>query len=557
VLESLGPEDIAMVVASRPYNGADPGINLGLPQKMKSLGVWSIPMDFLDLEAEIGAPELAEMYWRYGQKILASALIARRDPRLYPVYITNFGCGPDSFIGHFFAQIMKGKPYLEIEIDEHSADVGAITRLEAFLDSLKNSPAKERREGPVKRRQKAAEGRTIYIPAMTDHAHPVAAAFRANGMEAWPLAESDQRTLELGRRYTSGKECYPCTLTTGDMVKLLADGHADPDKAAFFMPSGRGPCRFGQYNRFQRMVLDSLGYEKVPIFSPDQSEELYQELGMVGGNDFVRLAWQGCVAVDLLQKALHQIRPYEARPGDTDRAYRAELERVSQAIARREDLPAALARAKEAFSRVPKTNGRRRPLVGIVGEIYTRLNRFANNGVVRIVEELGGEAWMAGFCEWMFYTNRTNLQRTMLLRQFGGVREMLLYNFFQAKDEHQLAKVWQGFLHHLEEAPVRRVVAMAKPYLSEDYEGEPILSVGKSREMLEEGADGIINVIPFTCMPGNIVNAVMKRFREDNGNLPYLAMAMDGQEGSGARTRLEAFMHQVAQRRDQRLAAGG
>ncbi|MFH1034371.1 MAG: hypothetical protein V1806_07680, partial [Pseudomonadota bacterium] len=58
---------------------------------------------------------------------------------------------------------------------------------------------------------------------------------------------------------------------------------------------------------------------------------------------------------------------------------------------------------------------------------------------------------------------------------------------------------------------------------------------------------GVVNVIPFTCMPGTIVNALMKRFREDHGNLPFLPMAMDGQEQSGSRIRLEAFMHQVSQ----------
>ncbi|MCB2186913.1 MAG: CoA activase, partial [Deltaproteobacteria bacterium] len=137
-LDGLAPGQEAMVIVSRPYNGMDPGLNLGLPGKMQNLGVLALPLDMLDLDAVMGHPELAEMYWRYGQKILAAGLLTRQDPRLHAVYITNFGCGPDSFIGHFFRRIMEGKPFLEIEIDEHSADVGAITRLEAFLDSLKN-----------------------------------------------------------------------------------------------------------------------------------------------------------------------------------------------------------------------------------------------------------------------------------------------------------------------------------------------------------------------------------------------------------------------------------
>ena len=84
------------------------------------------------------------MYWRFGQKILSAAEIIREIPNLYPVYITNFGCGPDSFITHFFADRLAGKPYLQIEIDEHSADAGIVTRLEAFLDSLAGVPLEKR-----------------------------------------------------------------------------------------------------------------------------------------------------------------------------------------------------------------------------------------------------------------------------------------------------------------------------------------------------------------------------------------------------------------------------
>jgi predicted nucleotide-binding protein (sugar kinase/HSP70/actin superfamily) len=394
-----------------------------------------------------------------------------------------------------------------------------------------------------------AEGRTIYLPNMTDHAQTVAAAFRACGVEAYVLPESDGRTLELGRRHTSGKECYPCALTTGDMLKKLMDDGADPAKAAFFMPSGTGPCRFGQYHRFHRLVLDEMGFEQVPIYAPDQSEMLYEELGMVGGSDFVRMAWQGCVAVDLLLKALHETRPYEANPGNTDKVYQKHLAAVSQTIEKRGDLEAAMMQARREFAAVPKNNGHRRPVVGVVGEIYTRLNRFANENVVLSIEELGGEAWMAGFCEWILYTNYTSLQQARLMRNLGALKNLWIENFFQHKDEHDLGKPWHGFLKTLEEPKTSRIMKMAHPYLHPTYEGEAILSVGKSRDMMLRGASGVINVIPFTCMPGNIVNALMKRFREDNGNLPYLPLSMDGQEQSGTRTRLEAFMHQVAQHR--------
>jgi len=284
IMQQLGPQELAMVIVSRPYNGFDPGVNLNLPRKLRQLGQLAIPMDFLPLDEVQDVEDIKPMYWRYGQKILSAAELIRNDPRLQAIYVTNFGCGPDSFIQHFFKDKMRGKPYLEIEIDEHSSDVGAVTRLEAFMDSLKNVPYQpfQKPASPYRRRIKDPMQRKIFLPPMTDHALALVAAFQACGVDSEALPESDEETLILGRKYTSGKECYPCILTTGDMVKMVQRPDFDPEHSAFFMPSGYGPCRFGQYHRFQRLILDELGYAQVPIYAPDQSETMYEELGMVG-----------------------------------------------------------------------------------------------------------------------------------------------------------------------------------------------------------------------------------------------------------------------------------
>jgi predicted nucleotide-binding protein (sugar kinase/HSP70/actin superfamily) len=68
---------------------------------------------------------------------LTISTIVRRDPRLHAIYLTCFNCGPDSFIINYFRRLMSGKPYLELEVDEHTADAGIITRCEAFLESLR------------------------------------------------------------------------------------------------------------------------------------------------------------------------------------------------------------------------------------------------------------------------------------------------------------------------------------------------------------------------------------------------------------------------------------
>ena len=543
VLDQVGPDEKVMVIVGRPYNSCDSGVNLEIPKKLRDLGLLAIPMDYLPLESVTPSEEIREMYWRYGQRILAAGKIIKEDPRLYGVFITNFGCGPDSFISHFFRDLSKGKPYLQLEIDEHSADAGAITRCEAFLDSLKN--VKAEKVTPFKK-EKAKTDRTkkIYIPYMCDHSFAVAAAFKACGVDADVFPESDEETLYWGRKLTSGKECYPCILTTGDMVKLVKDPNFDHGRAAFFMPSGNGPCRFGQYHRFHRLVLDDLGFNHVPIYSPNQDETLYSDLGIMG-SQFTRLGWQGIVAVDLLMKKLLETRPYEKRRGQTDEVYRESLKRICESIREGGDLEETLQKSVEQFNRIEVDGLGKKPLIGIVGEIFVRLNRFANENVIQKVEQFGGEVWIAPLTEWILYVNTIAKKRSLKKRSFSNLLKVFLTDYYQRKDEHHLEKLFKSHLRNFGEPKTRSIFKKAKPYLDSSFEGEAILSVGKTIDFARRNASGIVNIMPFTCMPGTIVSTLLKRYREENNNIPILNMAYDGQEQTNTLTRLEAFMYQA------------
>jgi predicted CoA-substrate-specific enzyme activase len=551
ILAGIGPEQRLMIIIGRPYNTCDSGVNLELPKKLKDLGELAVPMDFLPLDEMADRRGIKEMYWRYGQRILCAGHAVKENPRLHGVYISNFGCGADSFIGHFFRDILKGKPYLQLEIDEHSADAGAITRCEAFLDSLKNVKTTDQRADKLPATVATDRNRKIYIPYMCDHAYATAAALQACGVDADVFPESDEETLIWGRKFTTGKECYPCILTTGDMIKIVKRDDFEPNRAAFFMPSGNGPCRFGQYHRFHRMVLDELGYDGVPIYSPDQDETLYADFGILGGK-FLRLGWQGIVAVDLLTKKLLQTRPYEKNPGETDRVYQDSLALVCKTIEGGGDLKAVMKDARDRFEAIETRAHGQKPVIGIVGEIYVRSNRFANENVINKVEQFGGEAWLAPITEWVHYINAMGRRRSLKRKHFSNVLRIALTEYYQRKDEHQLEKVFRGHLRHGGEPSIRRVLHLASPYVHDSFEGEAILSIGKTIDFCKKGASGVINVMPFTCMPGTVVSALLKRYREENNNLPVLNMAYDGQEQTNTLTRIEAFMHQARQYKEQR-----
>ena len=107
-----------------------------MPLKLRKMGALPIPMVLLPLKTvDISEPH-PDMFWRSGQDILAAAQIISEDDRLQAIYLTSFDCGPDSFLVSFFRRMLAPKPFLELEVDDHTAEAGIVTRCEAFLDSL-------------------------------------------------------------------------------------------------------------------------------------------------------------------------------------------------------------------------------------------------------------------------------------------------------------------------------------------------------------------------------------------------------------------------------------
>lgn len=132
-----GAKGLVIAVIGRMYNTADPFVSLRLPDKIAGLGVDALPMDMLPLNDQAQkAKPLDDGYWFSQDRILKAGAWIKDRPSVYGAYFSNFGCGPDAFIQRFFEEGLKDKPWLLIEADEHSADAGVMTRLEAFLERI-------------------------------------------------------------------------------------------------------------------------------------------------------------------------------------------------------------------------------------------------------------------------------------------------------------------------------------------------------------------------------------------------------------------------------------
>jgi predicted CoA-substrate-specific enzyme activase len=138
ILEDHDPDTPMVVVTGRSYNLYDERLNLRLGRNLAKIGVSALPMDFIDVST-VDLSDFPSMYWGLGAQILRTAKVVERHPFCFGLHLTNFGCGADSFLEHFYRHIMGDKPYLILELDEHSAVAGAMTRLEAYKNVIENS----------------------------------------------------------------------------------------------------------------------------------------------------------------------------------------------------------------------------------------------------------------------------------------------------------------------------------------------------------------------------------------------------------------------------------
>jgi len=551
VMASLPEDRETVVVLGRPYNTGDPALNLSMVEKLINLDVLPIPTDYLPLHEEHITKDYDKMYWPNGQRILAASRIVARDPRLHAVYMGNFRCGPDSFLAHFVHEEMAGKPYMEIEIDEHSADAGMITRYEAFLDSLKGSKLiKEKKKQvfvPRVGKGSPMKDRVLYFPYMNDASYVIAGVCRSFGINSESLPVQTQKELDLARKYTSARECFPMIATTGSFLSKLMEPGVDPAKVSFFMPDHNGPCRFGQYNRFQRVLFDRLGFDKTEIIAPS-NDSSYEDISAGHGTKFRLNAWKGFLAVDILRKLKQERRPYELIPGNTDQVYQQGLADLVTCMENGgRDLTDVLAKIGYAFTQIPLSNGKRKPVVAVVGEIFMRDNPFCSAHLVERLEKFGAETWIAPFAEWLSYSTIRYTRDSKWKRDFKGVIKSKIQEISQEYVARKMARQFHGLFDEDKEVAVKDMLNACGPYVHRHYDGDPALNLGTSAILADKGISGIANILPFTCLPGTLVTSLSDQLRKDKHNIPYVNIAYDGQEDASIDLRLQAFMHQAYQ----------
>jgi predicted CoA-substrate-specific enzyme activase len=549
VLKTIPENCRPVVLLGRPYNSTDQQLNLGLVEKLINQNVMPIPLDMLDLSPYNIFENYRNMYWPNGQKLIAGAQLVAKHENLHAVYISNFRCGPDSFIWHYVSEELKGKPFLHLEIDEHSADAGMITRIEAFLDSLSGSEKNKKNNHTIYRPRPSPSSpqkdRVMYFPYMNDGAYMIAAAARSCGITSEVLPKQTGEDLALGRKYTSSKECFPMICTTGSFLKKLMEPGADPSKMSFFMPDHNGPCRFGQYNQFHRILFDRLGFHEAELITPS-NDTSYEDVAGEHGQKFRINAWKGFIVADYLHKIHRETRPYEIFKGESDRLYEDSLSRLVKCIEKGSSgLHKTLVGIAGDFMKIKVYKSERKPVVSIIGEIFMRDNAACNGNISGRLEDLGVEVFVAPFSEWISYSTYRFTRDSRWKNDKKGIIKSRIQGVGQKIIASSLLKGIEKFIDHEKDVSLHEMLNLCNKYVSQFYDGDPAIAIGTSVALAERGVSGIAAILPFTCMPGTLVASVSDSFRKDHNNIPFINIAHDGQDSVSLDTKLQAFVYQV------------
>ena len=563
---------VPVAVLGRPYTIHNEVLNSNVPSILRSLGAMSIPVDCLPVLED--SPTYHDQYWAFSQRNLRAADTVRRTPGLYSVFCSNYACGPDSFTLQFYAYLMQGKPFGVVETDGHSGDAGTKTRMEAFLycvdSDMRTGASAHTRHTDLTRHDKARvtlrEARernaTVLVPRMGPQAEIAAASLRAEGLRAEALPLSTRDDVRTGRRFTSGKECVPMMLTLGTLLNRLERDAANDEKFVFMMPTARGPCRFGVYNTLHKIALEQTGWsDRVSVFSPDDGD-YFRDTSPA----FAIRTWVGFLAHDLLQTMLYDVRPVERVRGAADRAHskyfrelidciqRPVRGTVSEAVG---ELFGGLFGTRDILGRAAKEMAALKkplldlPTVGVVGEIYVRLDPFANDFLIEKLEARGIRVRFAPFVEWLEYTSFLAEKRLHdgRLRHDDRAPSILVSGLVQRATAQVLYDVCREPLQWGSRISVSESVHAALPYVDSELNGEACLTVGGPlHELKEKLIQGVVVIGPHECMPHKIAEAQLGAAGEDMP-VPYLAISVNGDPlDSEALDRFAYDIHEIHQR---------
>jgi len=543
----------AILLVGHSYNAFTSEGSQSVGKKLSSMGLTVIPADCL---AAVGEGSTS---WHFANQILNAVALARRHPNLFLLCVSNFSCTIDAFTHATLASELGAKPYLILEIDSHTADAGVQTRLEAFLDIVRNyqagagtgartfQPCRIVTGGRVLRssgeRVALTDPRVRIVFPNFSQMHTQAAAMVARWVGLHPAAALplERSQLERGLQHTSGRECLPLPICVGQLQQAV-EQRQPGEVTGFFMVRGGAPCVVDSYmGYFERWIAEQ---QLSDVFMFDLRKE-----NDYGGFDVAEITRNLCAAVpvaDILVEIEHVLRVV----GGVGSAglLRRYWEHLASTTASYAEFLGALPGLIDRLAALPRT---RDPLgcprVAVTGDFFTRFSPFFMEGIAELYAKHGIILKPVDMSDLFMYAAYHEVAESAqgwgmkpggcafakaCTRVFQPDGKQYLQQWLNYETERKCEARYRGLFRRsglLVAGPneVSAVFDKATEHVSPALFSEVIPTVGKGLEAASEGYDGLIVIGPFNCLPYRVSEAILKPLSICHG-MPILTYESDG-----------------------------
>lgn len=512
-----------IVLAGRPYH-IDPEINHGIAELITTYDMAVLTEDSISHMEEIDRPLRIVDQWMYHSRLYRAASYVAKNPNLELVQLNSFGCGLDAVTTDQVEEILEAhnKIYTLLKIDEVN-NLGAarirIRSLKAAIEeraTSKNDKNIKIKKVPYVKKvpftKDMRKTHTILSPQMSPiHFEFVESALNSEGYNIKLLKEVDSLAIEEGLKYVNNDACYPSIITIGQIMRALKSGEYDLNNTSVIISQTGGGCRATNYISFLRKALKESGMEHIPVISLNACG-LESNPGFNFNLNMLRKSLMGLLYGDLFMRVLYATRPYEKVKGSADRLYRTWAERCKESIrvGKFKEFKENIYEIVKDFDNLELLDIKK-PKVGIVGEILVKFHPDANNDVVKVIEEEGGEAIMPDLTDFFLYcaydqTFKHKYLGASLISKIGsdiGIKYIEMYR----KPLKNALKSSERF-----SAPnsIHELAKGAAPILSiGNQTGEGWFLTAEMVELIESGVHNIICVQPFACLPNHVTGKGM------------------------------------------------
>ena len=529
---------MGIVLSGRPYH-IDPEIHHGIPELITSYGIAVLSEDSISHLAKINRPTIAVDQWMYHSRLYAAATYVRTRDDLEMIQLNSFGCGLDAVTTDQVNDILTGSDKIctVLKIDEVNNLGAARIRIRSLISAVKDRKRKkfERtiRDAAYHRvvfTKEMKKEYTILAPQMSPiHFDLVVPALKACGYNIVQLP-TGVGELEYGLKYVNNDACYPSLLVVGQFMKALLSGEYDLDRTALIITQTGGGCRATNYIGFIRRALRKAGMSQIPVISLSAGVE--SNPGFKIGYGLLKRAIHALIYGDLFMRVVYRTRPYEKVKGSVEKLHQKWLPICIEECKKpnHSKFKKNVAGIIRDFDNIELDESRRRPRVGVVGEILVKYLPAANNYVVDLLEKEGAEAvvpdmldfFMYGAVDSVFQSEHLGHSTTgkMLgelanwaLEKYRGpvVRELKKSNRFDAPPD------------------IYTLMEYAKPFVSPGNQtGEGWFLTGEMIELLHSGVPNIVCTQPFGCLPNHVVGkGVIKQLRKSFPGANIVAVDYD------------------------------